>query len=166
MKTTARIFASLALLLSLPALAGSPVSSPPRSKDTPSFAQILAESRPWEWHRPDPANLLVMHIPSGRVVMELDPAYAPLHVANIRTLVREHYFDGLAIVRVQDDFVAQWDDPEGGRRRRPARDATARKRKGYRAPEFTRAIAPSLPWVRLPDGDVYAPEVGFLDDFP
>jgi cyclophilin family peptidyl-prolyl cis-trans isomerase len=107
-----------------------------------------------------------MRLPSGRIVMELDPAYAPLHVANIRTLVRERYFDGLAIVRVQDDFVAQWDDPQaddGGERRKIRSLGTA---KATLPPEFTRSIARSLPWVRLPDGDVYAPEVGFSADFP
>jgi cyclophilin family peptidyl-prolyl cis-trans isomerase len=166
MNMTTKILALLALLLCLPALADSPKVSPPKGKDTPSFAQILSESKRWEWRRPDPDNLLVMRLPSGRVVMELDPAYAPLHVANIRTLVRERYFDGLAIVRVQDDFVAQWDDPEaddGGDRRKIRSLGRA---KATPAPEFTRHIARSLPWVRLPDGDVYAPEVGFSDDFP
>jgi cyclophilin family peptidyl-prolyl cis-trans isomerase len=163
---TIKILALLTLLPSLPALAASADSSPPKSRDTPSATQILAESKHSEWRRPDPENLLVMRLPSGSVVMELDPAYAPLHVANIRTLVREHYFDGLAVVRVQDNFVAQWDDPEaddGGDRSKIRSLGTA---KATLPPEFTRPIAPSLPWVRLPDGDVYAPEVGFSDDFP
>ncbi|MDE2261563.1 MAG: peptidylprolyl isomerase [Gammaproteobacteria bacterium] len=159
---TTRILALLALLLCLPpALAGSA-----KGKDTPSVTQILSESRRSEWRRPDPENLLVMRLPSGRVVMELDPAYAPLHVANIRALVRERYFDGLAIVRVQDDFVAQWDDPEaddGGDPRKIRSLGTARTNLPA---EFTRPIARSLPWVRLADGDVYAPEVGFSEDFP
>ena len=77
----------LAFLLCLPALAGAAQSSPSRSKDTPSLAKILSESKPSEWHRPDPESLLVMRLASGRIVMELDPTYAPLHVANIRTLV-------------------------------------------------------------------------------
>lgn len=168
MNITAKILAFLALLPCLPALAASPKGSPPagRGQDTPSFAQILSESKGREWRRPDPENLLVMHLPAGRIVMELAPAYAPLHVANIRTLVRERYFDGLAVVRVQDDFVAQWDDPEGDdggdkRKMRSLGSAMATL-----PPEFTRPMAPSLPWVRLPDGDVYAPEVGFADDFP
>lgn len=161
MKITTKVLALLVLLPCLPALAGTP-----KGKDTPSFAQILSESKSWEWRRPDPENLLVMRLPAGRVVMELDPVYAPLHVANIRTLVRERYFDGLAIVRVQDDFVAQWDDPEGddGGDRRKIRSLGSAK--AAVPPEFTRPIASSLPWVRLPDGDVYAPEVGFSDDFP
>jgi peptidylprolyl isomerase len=166
MHITTRILALLAFFACLPALADPPGGSPPKGTDTPSFAQILAASKPAEWRRPDPENLLVMRLPSGRVVMELDPDYAPLHVANIRTLVREHYFDGLAIVRVQDGFVAQWDDPaadEGGDRRKIRSLGSA---KATLPPEFTRSIAPSLPWVKLPDGDFYAPEVGFADDFP
>jgi cyclophilin family peptidyl-prolyl cis-trans isomerase len=163
---TAEILALLALLLCLPALAGSPKGGPPKGKDTPSFAQILSESKGWEWRRPDPENLLVMRLPSGRVVMELDPAYAPLHVANIRTLVRERYFDGVAIVRVQDDFVAQWDDPEAVDGGNPHRIRSLGRAKATLPPEFTRPIERSLPWVRLPDGDVYAPEVGFTGDFP
>jgi peptidylprolyl isomerase len=166
MNTTTKIFALLALLPCLPALASSPRGSPPKGKDTPSLAQILSASKPAEWRRPDPENLLVMRLPAGPVVMELNPDYAPLHVANIRTLVREGYFNGLAIVRVQDDFVAQWDDPEaddGGDRHKIRSFGTA---KATLPPEFTRPIAGSLPWVRLPDGDVYAPEVGFSEDFP
>ena len=165
MKTAIRLLGLIALLLCLPALAGSPQGSL-QGKDTPSATQILSESKAAEWRRPDPENLLVMRLPSGNVVMELDPTYAPLHVANIKTFVREHYYDGLAIVRVQDDFVAQWDDPEaddGGDRRKIRSLGTAR---ATLPPEFTRSIAPSLPWVKLPDGDVYAPEVGFADDFP
>jgi peptidylprolyl isomerase len=81
-------------------------------------------------------------------------------------LVRERYFDGLATVRVQDDFVVQWDDHEaddGGDRHKIRSLGTA---KVTVPPEFIRAIGRSLPWVRLPDGDVYAPEVGYSDDFP
>ncbi|HEV2268880.1 MAG TPA: peptidylprolyl isomerase [Steroidobacteraceae bacterium] len=166
MNITSKVFALVAVLLCLPALAAAPKGNPPKSRDTPSSAQILSESKGSEWRRPDPENLLVMRLASGRVVMELDPVYAPLHVANIRTLVREHYFDGLAIVRVQDDFVAQWDDPEGddGGDRHKIRSLGAAK--ATLPPEFTQPIGASLPWVRLPDGDLYAPEVGFSDDFP
>ena len=166
MNITSNILALLALLQCLPALADSSRASPPTGKDTPSLTRILAESKPWEWRRPDPDNLLVMRLPAGRVVMELDPVYAPLHVANIRTLVRERYFDDLAIVRVQDDFVAQWDDPEADDGGDPRKIRSLGKAKVTLPAEFTRPIARSLPWVRLADGDVYAPEVGYSQDFP
>lgn len=163
---TTKILALLALLPCLPALAGPPPGSSSKSKDTPSLTQILSQSKPSEWRRPDPANLLVMRLPAGRVVMELDPLYAPLHVANIRTLVRGGYFNGLAIVRVQDDFVAQWDDPEGDDGGDRHKIRSFGKAKTTLAPEFTRPVAASLPWVGLADGDVYAPQVGFAADFP
>ncbi len=161
MNTIAKIIALLAVLQCLPALAASP-----KGRNTPPAAQILAESKPSEWRRPAAEDLLVMRLPSGRVVMELDPAYAPLHVANIRTLVREHYFDGLAIVRVQDNFVAQWDDPAADDGGDPKKIRSLGTAQATVPPEFTRLIRPSLPWVSLPDGDVYAPEVGFTRDFP
>jgi cyclophilin family peptidyl-prolyl cis-trans isomerase len=164
MNITAKLIAALALLPCLAAPGGPAMGG--QAKDTPSVAQILSESRPAEWRRPDPENLLVMRLPSGRVVMELDPAYAPLHVANIRTLVRERYFDGLAIVRVQDDFVVQWDDPEGDDGGDPHKVRSLGNARATVPAEFTRPIASSLPWVRLLDGDVYAPRVGFSDDFP
>ncbi len=161
MSKTGKILAILAMCGCAPALAAAA-----RSIDTPSAAQILADAPGSQWRKPDPNDLLVMQLPSGRVVMELDPQYAPLHVANIRTLVREHYFDGLAIVRVQDNFVAQWDDPEGDDGGDPRKIRSLGRARRTLPPEFTRTFSASLPWVRLPDGDVYAPEVGFSRDFP
>jgi cyclophilin family peptidyl-prolyl cis-trans isomerase len=163
-KVSAKALTLLAVFACLPTLAA--IASPAQGSYTPSAARMLAESKPWEWRRPDPENLLVMRLPSGRVVMELDPDYAPLHVSNIRTLVREHYFDGLSIVRVQDDFVVQWDDPEADAGGDPRRIRSLGSARSTLPPEFTRPIARALPWVRLPDGDVYAPEVGFSRDFP
>lgn len=135
-------------------------------KATPTAAELLARAQPAEWRTPDPQDLLYMQLPQGRVVIELAPDFTPLHAANIRTLVRGHYFDGLAIVRVQDNFVAQWGDPndddEGDKTKlRPLGSA-----KTTVAPEFTRSIDPALPWTPLPDGDVYAPQVGFSEGFP
>ena len=51
-------------------------------------------------------------MPSGRIIIELRPGFAPLHVANIKTLVRARYFDGLPVLRVQENYVAQWGDPD------------------------------------------------------
>jgi peptidylprolyl isomerase len=148
----------LASLLALPAMAG-------EAKHTPTPKELLAQSQPQEWRTPDPANLLDMKLPQGHVLIELAPDFTPLHAANIRTLVREHYFDGLAIVRVQDNFVTQWDDPaaddEDAAHTKPLGSA-----KKTLPPEFTRAIDARLEWTPLPDGDVYAKEVGFSEGFP
>ena len=78
----------------------------------PSLADVIKASRPSDWRPLDPANTLYMELPGGRVVIELAPAFAPRHVANIRTLVHEHYFDGLAVIRSQDNWVGQWGDAD------------------------------------------------------
>jgi peptidylprolyl isomerase len=58
--------------------------------------------------------MLYLQLEGGRVVFELAPLFAPNHIANIRKLVADEYFDGLAIVRSQDNYVAQWGDPKSG----------------------------------------------------
>jgi peptidylprolyl isomerase len=122
------------------------------------MAQILASSGPADWRRPDPENTLYLELAAGRVVIELAPQFAPLHVANIRRLARAGYFDGLAVIRVQDNYVAQWGDPEGTR---PLPAGV-----GDVAAEFDTGMSSSTGWTRLPDTDSYAPEVGFADGFP
>jgi peptidylprolyl isomerase len=97
------------------------------------------------------------------VVIELAPDFAPRHVDNVKALAQEHYFDGLAIVRCQDNYVVQWADPNAEKPdlKKPIQHAHATL-----APEFERQFDPKLPFTRLPDGDVYAPEVGFSGSFP
>jgi peptidylprolyl isomerase len=125
--------------------------------------QVLDASRPADWRTLDPDNTLYLDLAAGRVVIELAPAFAPLHAANIRTMAHERYFDGLAILRVQDNFVTQWGDPNADNREKIRPLGKASKTV---APEFERAIAKDLPFTRLPDGDVYAPEVGFSNGMP
>lgn len=146
-------------LLALPAAADT-------SKATPTTKELLAKSQPAEWRTPDPQNLLYMQLPQGRVVIELAPDFTPLHAANIRTLVREHYFDGLAIIRVQDNFVTQWGDPNDDDNGDKSKIKPLGSAKRTLPPEYTRAIDAKLPWTALPDGDVYAPQVGFSEGFP
>lgn len=151
---------ALSVLLALPAMAAE------QAKPTPTAKELLAKSTPGEWRTPDPQNLLYMQLPQGRVVIELAPDFSPLHAANIRTLVRGHYFDGLAIIRVQDNFVTQWGDPNDDESGDKSKIRSLGKAHKTLPPEYTRAIDPELPWTALPDGDVYAPEVGFSEGFP
>jgi cyclophilin family peptidyl-prolyl cis-trans isomerase len=122
------------------------------------MAEIVAAAPASDWRGIDPENTLYLELPTGRVVIELAPRFAPLHVANIKKLARAHYFDPLGIIRVQDDYVSQWGDPSS---RHPLPPDI-----GKVAPEFDRPLAADLPFTRLPDGDVYAPEVGFSDGLP
>ncbi|WP_158885401.1 peptidylprolyl isomerase [Rhodanobacter sp. L36] len=137
-----------------------------KAKPTPTAKELLAASKPSEWRRPDPQNLIYMQLPTGRVVIELAPDFTPLHAANIRTLVREHYFDGLAIIRVQDNFVTQWGDPNDDDSGDKSKIRPLGKASKTLPPEYTRSIDPTLQWTPLPDGDVYAPQVGFSEGFP
>jgi cyclophilin family peptidyl-prolyl cis-trans isomerase len=61
----------------------------------------------------DLENTLYMDIPHGRVVIELRPDLAPKHVARIKELAREGFYDGVAFHRVIDGFMAQGGDPTG-----------------------------------------------------
>jgi peptidylprolyl isomerase len=124
----------------------------------PSMAQVLTASQPADWRTPDPENTLYLELPAGRVVIELAPAFAPLHVRNIKRLARAGYFDGLVVMREQDNYVAQWGDPDN---RHPIPEGIGRT-----APEFDAPLPPHMPFTKLPDGDVYAPEVGFSAGFP
>lgn len=124
-------------------------------------ARVLEESSARDWRRVAPEKTLYVDLPAGRVVIELAQDFAPAHVENIVTLVREHYFDNLAILRVQDNYVVQWGDPN-------AEDAKKAKSLGSARPklaaEFTRS-AKNITFTKLTDGDVYAPEVGWVDGF-
>ena len=61
------------------------------------------------WRTIPADDLLVMELKSGgRVVLQLAPQFAPVHVANIRALARGNYWDGATIYRVQDAYVVQW----------------------------------------------------------
>ncbi|MBN2751670.1 MAG: peptidylprolyl isomerase [Rhodospirillaceae bacterium] len=61
----------------------------------------------------DPENTLIMDLPSGPVVIAMRPDLAPNHVARIKELVREGFYDGLVFHRVIPDFMAQTGDPQG-----------------------------------------------------
>jgi len=130
-----------------------------------TMAQVLADSKPSDWRPLDPSRTLYLELARkadpgnapARVIIELAPQFAPNHVANILTMVRAGYFDGLAVMRVQDNYVAQWGDADG---KRPVGNA-----KNTLVAEFDRPAA-GVPFSPLADADTYAPEVGFSDGFP
>ena len=104
-----------AALLAAPALAAEPASTYP-----PTPSEIVAAAPQSEWVAIDPKDLLVMTLApdaAGRerkVVIQLIPRpFSQTWVTNIRTLAQAHWWDGLAIVRAQDNYVVQWGDPDG-----------------------------------------------------
>ena len=146
--TTGLVLAVAALTMDVAAAAGK------------TMADVLDASKPSDWRTLDPENTLYMELAGGRVVIELAPQFAPRHVENVRKLVRGKYFDGLTIVRSQDNFVVQWADPADAAHKKPLGDA----RKTLE-PEFERPAA-GLKFIALPDPDTYAPQTGFVAGFP
>jgi peptidylprolyl isomerase len=141
----------------------------------PIMADVLAASKPTDWRHLDPENTLYLELGNGpsatasnnrsvdRVIIELAPTFAPRHVANVKALAREHYFDGLVVLRCQDNYVVQWGDPNA---EKPELRRKVKLAQRTLAPEFDRLLDRALPFTPLPDGDVYAPEVGFSEGFP
>jgi peptidylprolyl isomerase len=136
-------------------------------KAVKSAADVLKDSPAADWRGLDPENTLLMDLGSGQVIIELAPRFAPAHAANIRSLARGGYWDGLAILRVQDNFVTQWGDPDGDERAK-ARPLPADVKTALPA-EFSVPIArigKGSGFTRLPDVDGWAPRTGFVDGMP
>jgi peptidylprolyl isomerase len=131
------------------------------AREHATMSDVLEGSSASDWRQLDAANTLYLQLDSGRVVIELAPQFAPSHVDNIRKLVEQRYFDGLAIIRSQDNYVAQWGDPNA--------DTDAARSIGEAAasldPEFYRE-ASGLPFTVIGSRDPYAQQVGFSDGFP
>ncbi len=141
-----------------PPAPAAPAALPAPPSPAPGSAAILAATAPSDWRPVAPENLLVMTLADGgRVLIELAPAFAPRHVASIRALARARWWDGLAIVRVQDNYVVQWGDPTAARPLPPGLPASL-------APEWD--AAPPAGFTPNPGPDGYAPEAGFADGWP
>lgn len=61
----------------------------------------------------DLENTLYLDLKDGRVVIKLRPDLAPNHVARLKELAREKFYDGVVFHRVIDGFMAQGGDPTG-----------------------------------------------------
>ncbi|MBL6951172.1 MAG: peptidylprolyl isomerase [Alphaproteobacteria bacterium] len=61
----------------------------------------------------DLENTIYLELKDGRVTIEMRPDLAPTHVARIKELVREKFYDGIVFHRVIKDFMAQTGDPTG-----------------------------------------------------
>jgi peptidylprolyl isomerase len=61
----------------------------------------------------DPENTLIIDTTQGPVVVAMRPDLAPNHVAHIKKLAREGFYDGIVFHRVIDGFMAQTGDPTG-----------------------------------------------------
>jgi peptidylprolyl isomerase len=132
-------------------------ASPPSKLPTPN--DVVAQAPASAWKDIPADDLMVIDLKNGgRIVVQLAPAYAPVHVANIKALARTGYWNGATVYRVQDDYVAQWglNDsdkpwPAGVVAKPPA--------------EYVRPLK-GLKVTPLGSPDPYAPGAGFADGWP
>ncbi len=61
----------------------------------------------------DAGNILTLETTKGPVVIEMRPDLAPGHVAHIKRLVSEGFYDGIVFHRVIEGFMAQTGCPNG-----------------------------------------------------
>ena len=137
------------------------VSTASVAQEARTTSSVLEASSASDW-RPLKQDLaLYMTLDHGTVVIELAPEFAPMHVANIRILVREHYFDGLSIMRSQDNYVVQWGDPNGDTELARDHGSAAVRLEA----EFDRDRS-GIEFTSIQSHDAYADEVGFVNGFP
>jgi len=132
-------------------------AAPAKKLMTPSDVVAGAPANAWKTIPAD--DLMVMDLAKGgRIVIQLAPAFAPVHVANIKALARGGYWDGATVYRVQDNYVAQWGLNESDR---PWPTGVTPKPPA----EYTRALK-GLTITPLGSPDPYAPGAGFADGWP
>ena len=140
-----------------PPTAATTIAAATNATTKPTYAELLKSAAPNDWRPIDNDNTLYMELATGRVVFELAPAFSPLHVANIKTLVREGFFDGTSVMRVQENYVVQFGDADGNK---PMINGKAKL-----PPEFTVPLQAGMAFTPLPDADGYAKQVGFANGF-
>ena len=138
-------------------IASAAVAQPAAKLLTPT--DIIAQAPAAAWRTIPADDLLVMELgKGGRIVIQLAPEFAPVHVANIRALARGGWWDGAAIYRVQDNYVAQWGQGES---ERPFPQGVVAKPPA----EYARPLR-GLPVRPLGFVDPYAPAAGYALGWP
>ncbi|CAN5280972.1 peptidylprolyl isomerase [soil metagenome] len=144
-----------ASLIAGSAFAQTQAPAPPAETAPPPPAPPVS-APPSEWRTVAPENLMVIDTTKGRIMVELAPTIAPLHVERMRLLTRAGFFDNLTWHRVIDQFMAQTGDPLGtGEGQSPYPDLKA---------EFTFRRGPEMGFaaVAAPAGA----QLGFIGSLP
>ena len=132
-------------------------AAPPSKPLTPS--EIIAQAPASAWRNVDPENLMVIDLKNGkRVIVQLAPEFAPVHVANIKALAKAGWWTGAAVYRVQDNYVAQWGNNES---EKPIPQGVVEKPPA----EYHRSLR-GLTIHPLGSADAYAPRAGFALGWP
>ena len=145
------------MIMTLLLAAAVQAATPPAKPTTPS--EVVAAAPASAWRTIPPEDLLVVDLKNGgRVVIQLAPAFAPVHVANIRALAQGGWWDGAAVYRVQDNYVAQWGNNES---EKPLPQGVVAKPPA----EYTRRLR-GLGVRPLGYADPYAPGAGYALGWP
>jgi peptidylprolyl isomerase len=132
-------------------------AAPPAKPKTPTEIEAAAPASAWRDIAPD--DLLIVDLSNGgRVVIQLAPQFAPVHVANIRALAKGGWWSGSRIYRVQDNYVVQWGNNESTK---PLPAGVVAKPPA----EYHRALK-GLTVRPLGYPDDYAPSAGFASGWP
>ena len=155
--------AALATALAACQPAGAPPAAPAWRpapiEDAPEPSVVVEQAPADAWREIEPDNLLLMDLADGsRVVIELAPLFAPVHVANIRAFARSGYWDGATIYRVQENYVVQWGINDSERPLPAGADPTP-------PAEYERSLA-GLDVRPLGYPDSYAPLAGHAAGWP
>jgi peptidylprolyl isomerase len=143
--------AALAVLAASPATAQDVGGPPP-----PPQTAVPPAAAASDWRTVPAENLLVIDTTRGRILVELMPEVAPLHVERIRLLARRGFYDALSWHRVIDGFMAQTGDPLGnGEGQSPYPDLTA---------EFTFRRDPLMPFAAV--AEPAGARLGFFHSLP
>ena len=148
----------LLALASLFSLAVQDAAQPaPLPKMTPG--DVVDNAPASAWAEIDPDHLLIVDLTGDRrVVVQLNSAFAPEHVANIQRFARNAHWSGAAVYRVQDNYVAQWGI---GDEERPVPAGVVERP----AAEYVRPVD-GLKVVGLGSSDSYAAAAGFSNGWP
>ena len=122
-----------------------------------SPSDIIAHAPDSDWRVLDLDNTLLLELPTGTVVIELNPLLAPNHVDNIKKLAREGFYQGLNMYRFVEGFVAQ-----GGDANETKKITTAKKSINA---EFYHTTTSPLSMTLVDPQDGYADKTGFLNGF-
>jgi peptidylprolyl isomerase len=140
-------------------LCGAALTAAAEPKKFVTPADVVAAAPASAWQTIPADDLLLIDLKGGgRIVVQLAPQFAPVHVANIRALAGGGWWDGAAVYRVQDNYVAQWGNNEG---EKPLPKGVVAKPPA----EYTRPLS-GLSVRPLGFADPYAPAAGFALGWP
>jgi peptidylprolyl isomerase len=154
MKRTILLAASAAALAV--AASAAPKAPPPAKPAAVAPAPAPGAPTAADWRVPDPNDVLVIDTNKGRIIVEMLPEVAPLHVAQIRALAHENFYDGQRFFRVIDKFMDQTGDPQN--------NGQGGSSKPNIPAEFTFRRGSDLPFVMAADQTVA--EIGFVQALP